>query len=173
MHRFATVLVLLVPGLIPSLRAEEPQLSFPASWEGAWKGSCVLVRDGKTAMRFPMELHVAPREDSARWEWRIVYGEGERRQVRPYEILPVEGDANRFVIDENNGILIDSYLENERLHSRFRVGKSSLEVTYARRGDELDVTITTFGTEPVRTSGGEANVSTFALRAVQRGTLKR
>jgi hypothetical protein len=168
--RFVTIVIL---ALIPCLRAEETPKSFPASWEGVWKGACVNVRDGKTVLRFPMELHVARKYGTSDWTWQIVYGEGDKRQVRPYVLLPVDGEPNHWVIDEQNGILIDAYLENDRLHSRFQVGDSSLEVTYARRDDELDVTITTFGAQPVRTSGGEAKVAAYALRAVQRGTLER
>ena len=80
------------------------------------------------------------------------------------------------MIDEKNSILIDAYLENERLHSRFQLGESSIDVIYRRRGDELDVTLRTFGAKPVRTSGGKEHipeVTAYGLRAVQRGTLKR
>ncbi|MHC4940134.1 MAG: hypothetical protein ACYTHK_14285 [Planctomycetota bacterium] len=155
--------------LIATLYAEEPA-TFPKSWEGTWKGPCVVVRDNKIAHRFPMELHVQPLD--GRWTWTIVYGE----QKRPYELLPVEGKPNEFVIDEKNSILIDAYFENDRLHSRFAVMDSAIDVVYARRGDEMDVTLTTFSVKPVRISGGEGKVpkvTSHQLRAVQRGTLKR
>jgi len=173
----ATTLLLVL--LIPALRVEDPAPAekFPASWEGAWKGPCITVRKGKTPLRFPMELHVARREGKPGWTWRIVYGEGAKRQVRPYELVPVEGEPNHFVIDEKNSILIDAYFQDDTLRSRFRVADSSLEVTYARKGDTtLDVTITTFSAKPARTSGGKGNipaVDSYALRAVQRGALTR
>ncbi|MEM8883369.1 MAG: hypothetical protein AAGD14_04830 [Planctomycetota bacterium] len=160
--------------LLATLHAEDTKPGFPASWKGSWKGPCRVVRAGQPDLSFPMELHVAPIEESGRWTWRIVYGEGAQRQERAYELVPKEG--NHYVIDEKNSILIDSYLEGENLRSRFGVSGNSLEVTYARRGDELDVTITTFAARPVRTSGGEARVppvTSYALKAVQRATLRR
>ena len=163
--------VLFLPLLLTSLRAEDPAPTFPKSWEGVWKGACVLVRGGKTAMEFPMELHVEKRE--GHWTWKVVYGAGAQRQVRPYEL---RATGENWVIDEKNGIVIDSYFENGRLHSRFDVMESSIQATYRRRGDELDVSLVTFDAKPVRRSGGQdriPKVAAYELRAVQRGTLKR
>lgn len=150
---------------VPALHAGDDP-AFPASWEGVWKGPCVVVRDGAEKLRFPMELRVAPLDGRAGWTWTIVYD----KQVRPYELLPVAGEPFRFVVDEKNGILLDSFFENDRLHARFRVGASVVDATYARSGDSMVVTLTTFAATPLRTARG---VETFALKAVQRGTLTR
>ena len=175
--RILTVLILLAV-VSSSTRAEEepPPKAFPATWAGTWKGPCVVVRNGKTAMEFPMELHIAPMEGGGNWSWRVVYGEGEKRQVRPYELHPVDGQPNHFVIDEKNSILIDSYFENDRLHSRFWVADNVIEAVYTRRGDKLEATLTTYGAKPTRMSGGEGRVppvASYALKSVQRGTLAR
>ena len=175
--RILTVLILLV--LVPSsIRAEEepPPKGFPATWAGAWKGPCVVIRDGETAVEFPMELHIAPIDGSANWTWRVVYGDGEKRQVRPYELHPVEGKQGHYVIDEKNSILIDSYFENDRLHSRFWVADNVIQAVYTRHGNKLETTLTTYGAKPARMSGGEGRappVASYALKAVQRGTLAR
>ena len=62
--RHLALLTLLV---LSTADAKDPAREFPASWEGAWKGPCVVVRDGKAAMRFPMELHVAKQEGKPGW----------------------------------------------------------------------------------------------------------
>lgn len=155
-------------------KAEAP--AFPATWAGVWKGPCQLIRGGKTAMDFPMELHIAALDGGPGYTWKIVYGAGAKRQVRPYELLPVEGDALHWRIDEKNGIVLDAWFENDRLHNRFGIGEVIIEATYRREGDALHVELTTFGSTASRTSGGEGKVppvASFPLRAVQRGILRR
>lgn len=159
----------------PASEPAKAEATFPATWVGVWKGACDLIRGGKTAMQFPMELHVAPLE-AGRYTWTIVYGEGAKKQVRRYELLPVEGRADHFRIDEKNGIVLDAFLENDRLRNRFGVMDNVIEATYAREGDALTVTLTTFGGKPLATTGGKAGVppvTSFALKAVQRGVLRR
>ena len=178
MRRLLFTLVVGIAVLaVGNLQAEEKAPAFPASWEGAWAGPCVVVRQGKTVMSFPMELHVKKLEEGDGWTWRIVYGEGDKRQVRPYELLPVEKEPDHFIVDEKNGILIDHYLENDTLHARFAVMSSVIEATYEKKGeDEMRVTLTTFGHEPKTKSGAQGNipeVHSFPLLAVQRAALER
>ncbi|MDJ0976174.1 MAG: hypothetical protein QNJ98_17065 [Planctomycetota bacterium] len=173
------LLVLFFLAIPSSLVAEEEPAAeavFPASWQGSWKGKAELIRGGKTAMQFAMELHVEPLEGSDGWTWRIVYGEGDKRQVRPYELLSVDAAAGHYRIDEKNSIEIESFLENDNLRSRFWVADNVIEATYARDGDTLTVTLTTFGAKPARMSGGEGRVppvASYALRSVQRAVLRR
>ena len=174
-----TTLLILLLLLVPtSLAAEdEPSTpSFPASWHGNWTGPSAVVRGGETVMEFPMELHVAPLESGAGHKWQIVYGEDERRQVRPYELLPVDAGRGHYRIDEKNSIEIDAYFENERLRSRFWVADNVIEATYERDGDAMTVTLTTFGAKPLRMTGGRDKVpavGSYALKSVQRATLTR
>ena len=182
-----SAVVLIVPMLLllaaPLLADDEPKAepkapaasTFPTTWIGAWKGRCDLIRGGKTAMQFPMELHVEPTE-GGNHTWRIVYGEGEKRQVRPYVLQPVEGAADHFRIDEKNGIVLDAFFENDRVSNRFGVGDNVIEATYERQGDEMIVTLTTFSAQPLATTGGTGRippVTSYGLKAVQRGVLRR
>lgn len=173
-------ILLLVAGLVTppegSAQSPEKDAAFPSSWLGSWKGPSEVIRGGRVAMKFPMELHIEPMEGDGRFAWRIVYGEGERRQVRPYEIETVDAAKGHFRIDEKNSIVLDSYFENENLRSRFWVADNVIEATYARDGDTMIVTMTTFGAKPVTMTGGEGRVppvASYGLRSVQRAVLKR
>jgi hypothetical protein len=157
-----------------------PPRSFPATFEGVWKGPCVNRMRGGRELRFPMELHVAPVESPGKgkgeWTWTIVYGEGERRQVRPYVLRPVDAKAGHWVVDERNGILIDAFVSGNALHSRFSVMGNVIDVTYRLRDGGFDVLLTTYGDTAARTSGGEGRipeVEAFALKSVQSGRLTR
>ncbi len=169
-------LFLVVPS---SLRAEEDVLKqkvFPASWEGVWKGPSKIIRNNKTVLEFPMELHIAPLKEGKGWSWKILYGEGEKQQTRPYELIPVREEMNHYQIDEKNGILIAAFFENDTLHSRFWIGDTVIESTYARAGHQMIVTLTTFGAKPVHLSGGNGKVprvASYELGSVQRAAMRR
>ncbi len=166
---------LIVPSSLHADEEAPKETSFPGSWEGSWVGPSKVIRDGKTVLEFPMELHIAPKKEGAGWSWKIVYGEGEQKQVRPYELLPVESEPNHFKIDEKNGIVIGAFFENDTLHSRFWISDTVIEATYARAGDQMMVTLTTFGAKPVHLSGGGKmpRVSSYELGSVQRAAMRR
>jgi hypothetical protein len=123
-----------------------------------------------------MELHVAPIEGRAAWTWRIIYGEGAKRQVRDYELLPVAGGAGHFRVDEKNGIVIDSWLHQGTLYSRFEVGGVSIDARYTLDGGTLTVSLVTTRVTPAATTGGDKGipaVKAFPFVALQSGTLTK
>ncbi len=153
--------------------AEKP--TFPASWTGHWKGAARAAIRGAPDRTFTMELVVAPVPDKDAYTWTIVYAEGERRQVRAYEIAPVDAAAGHFRIDEKNSILIDAYYLEGAVHSRFEVQNSSIDVRYVMRDGGIDVSLTTYAKTPaVTTSGGKGRippVRSYGLKAVQTARL--
>ena len=67
----------------------------PSSWHGTYAG--MFSVEGDSAVDpFRGELRIAPIEGSASVSWTLIYGEGEARQVRPYELVPVPGAPGRF-----------------------------------------------------------------------------
>ena len=159
------------------VRAEDdakPQ-AFPASWRGHWVGPCVATTRAGKKTQFTMELRIEPIPDGDRWTWEIVYA-GTQRQVRPYELVPVEGEAGRYYIDEKNSILIDAYFQDDIVHSRFWVSEARIDVQYEMRDGKLVATLVTYGAKPVRMSGGKDRVppvASYGLRAVQRAVMTR
>ncbi len=155
------------PGEVPRL---------PDTWHGVWKGPCTVSGPTRKRLDFPMELHVAPIDGRAAWTWRIVYGEGAKRQVRAYELLAVPGGKGHFRVDEKNGIVIDSWLHRDTLYSRFEIGSVSIDARYTLVRGSLEVSLVTTRVAPIATTGGEKGVppvKAFPFVAVQRGTLSR
>ena len=123
-----------------------------------------------------MELGIEPLPSGDGHTWTIVYEGGGKRQVRPYEIHPVDAKTGHYRVDEKNSIVLDAYLVGPALHSRFEVGTSVIDVRYAMRDGAIDVVLTTYGKAPVSTTGGEGRVSpvhAYPLLAVQTATLRR
>ena len=160
-----------------SLPAAARQAGLPPSWDGVWKGVTTLNWASGKSEEAAMELHVGPAAGGASKSWKVVYVFADRREVRDYEIRPAEGQgAGRLVIDEKNGFLIDNYLAGETLYSRFTINGNLVTTRFELRGEVLDVELTMFdASKPrvTRLTGGNFEVSSFAPRYVQRGTLRR
>ncbi len=171
------VVLLTLAGLSAAEDTPAPaakKAALPEAWHGIWKGRVKSEsRNGKT-VDFAMELHIEPIEGRNACTWRIVYGEGDRRQVRPYELLPVDGKGH-FRIDEKNGIVIDAFLIGDTIYSSFGLNKVRIDARYRLRGDALEFSIATQKAAPMGTTGGGAvpAVEVFELVAAQRATLRK
>lgn len=146
---------------------------FPASWQGAWSGTCTLIADGEVTDSFSMQLQVRPAPEGEDWTWTMTYGEGEGRQVRDYRLRRAsDGGAHAFVIDERDGIVLDAFFADGALHSRFTVESNAIDSTYLRLGDQLLVMLANYAADPAGETGDGA-VANYRLKSVQRGWLRR
>ncbi len=149
---------------------------FPAAWNGVWKGLTVNVAaDGKRE-EIPMELHVLPLSQGRAHSWKILYGKDAAQTTRPYEIMPVDGDPNRFVVDEKNGLLIDNQLVGSVLYSQFMVTTNLVTTRFELKGDEMRVELLMFDLRAPRQSklnGGNIEVASYRFRSAQSGVLKK
>lgn len=150
---------------------------FPDSWFGIWQGESHYVGVGRSdTLRFGMELHVGPRIDSTRVQWKTVYVQNGERQERPYSLVTVDATMGRYLIDEHNSITIPSALLGTTLFSHFAVGNVQLTTAYRRDGERLFVEMLSIRTDTSAVSGGfddVPKVTTYPIRGVQRATLTR
>lgn len=154
------------------LPGEAPRLD--TAWHGHWAGTLhIRSVDGKE-QEAPMELIVEPIKDSTTLKWQVVYGEGKTRQVRDYRLVPQE-KPNHFVVDEQNGLLLDIFRVGSTLHSQFQVEDSNLVVRYELRKDSVAFTIevyTTKGSRTTKLDRGKMEATAYVLQAVQSAELK-
>jgi hypothetical protein len=152
------------------------QAGLPPSWDGVWKGSTTLTWASGKVEAAGMELHVGPVAGGPSKTWKVVYDFADRREVREYEIRPLEGGAaGRLVIDEKNGFLIDNYLAGDTLYSRFTINGNLVTTRFALRGDAVEVELTMFDVRSPRLTkltGGDFEVASFSPKYVQRGVLR-
>ncbi|GAB4551546.1 MAG: hypothetical protein Tsb0013_13660 [Phycisphaerales bacterium] len=148
------------------------------AWLGTWAGtSSATMQDGST-LEFFTSLTIEPIDDD-RWTFTLVYGEGAQRQVRAYTLESVAGTEDRFVVDEQNGIVLDCRLANGGLYGRFMVGNADIVTSYVLNDDSgtMDMTLLTFASPTDATETGGADgvpaVMTTAPIAVQRAVLER
>lgn len=162
---------------IPLAFGQDEISEFPASWFGMWKGESHYVGVGRSdTLHFGMELHVGPRIDSTRAQWKIVYVQNGERQERPYSLVTIDPTVGRYLIDEHNSITIPSALLGETLFSHFAVGGVQLTTSYQRDGEHLLVEMLSIRTDTSAVSGGVDDVpevTTYPIRGIQRAMLTR
>jgi len=110
------------------------------------------------------------------YDWQLIYGDKGQDQ-RPYVLKAVDTSEGRWVVDENNGILLDGYWIGDRFICTFSVQGSVITSVYWLEHNALQVEMITHRAEAVRESGGAdqrtPSVKAFPLLGYQRATLYR
>lgn len=158
-------------------QADEP--SFPAKWEGEWTGDLIISTGAGEAQRIPMILRILPLE-GGRHTFTLVYGEDTPENTRPYWLQAVDASKGHYEVDEDNGIILDDFLINGVLYSRFEVMGSLLLTTLEERDGQLIYEIISGPMEPIRTTGdtiiaGEdiPPVKGYGINVQQRAVLRK
>lgn len=154
-----------------------------AEWFGTWRGEVEATSlKGQTSV-FQMELTVQPLSEPGRWQWQIVYSGPQGESKRPYELVTSQEQPGQFVIDEKNGILIDTTLLGNTIVSQFAVQGQSLISRYRLRNTGPDASAPSIEFEILAgpskvasTSGGQNDVpavESWLITSRQSAVLKR
>jgi hypothetical protein len=151
---------------------------FPAAWIGRWTGACQVVQmaDQPKVLNLKMEIEIAATDDPKRFGWQIVYVDGDKRQLRPYELIVVDAAKGRYVIDEKSSIKIDACFIEGALFIQFRVQSSLITASYRVEGGEMILEMVSADAARATESGGEngvPKVTSNRITGVERATLRR
>lgn len=158
----------------------DDSLDFPEKWEGEWAGELVISSGKGELQRLPMLLKILPLNDSTH-TYTIVYGEeSEEENTRPYYLIERDQEIGHYIIDEDNGIMIDDFYINNKLYSRFEVMGNLLLATLEQRDEQLIYEIISGSLTPIRMTGdtiiGDEEippVNNYNIRVQQRAILTR
>jgi hypothetical protein len=149
------------------------------AWLGTWSGTATNHRPDGSSFDFPMTLAIAPIDGAPdRYTWTITYGEGERQQIRPYELVMIDGASGLYAIDEKNSIVLNTTMLDGALYSQFEIEGVRL-TTVNRLGpgsDQMTCEILTTSVDPASITGNNGSVPTVGLfppRSLQRAVLTR
>lgn len=121
--------------LISVILMHKSHAQLQEAWSGHWKGKLEIF-DAKTVKQtIPMELEIHKR-DSTHWQWKMVYGEGDKKDVRDYELILKDAEKGHWIIDEKNTISMDMQLHYRHFTSVFSVEGAILCITYTLRDDK-------------------------------------
>ncbi len=127
--------------------------SFPQSWVGNWKGELQWFKTGvKEPQRVAMELRVQPADSINRYTWQLIYGSS-TEDNRPYTLIAKDTTKGHWIIDENNGIVLDQFWIANKFCGAFTVMNSTIVNNYWLENDKLMVEFFTISARPSATTG--------------------
>ncbi len=149
-------------------------------WTGTWKGACQLSPPYNGTERFDASLTVGKDEGANGVQWQLIYEASGNlpRQVRNYSMRPINASKGHYVVDENNGLLLDSFIDQDMIYSPFQINGKIITATYVLIGkNKMIMDMPTFDAIPVRKScvTGNPNLcaESFGLRMTQRCNLEK
>lgn len=125
------LLILLFSGI--STAQTTDNTSIPEDFFGSYKGTLEIT--GANAQSVAMEFHLKQTDSVGVFEYTLIYGEGPQKDERLYTLK--EKGPNMFVLDENNGILLDVVLAGRSFHSFFEVQGSLLHTILTFENDQM------------------------------------
>ena len=111
---------------------------FPANFIGNWKGSLQWMVAGKPTQTFTMQLRIQKTDTANQYSWQIIYGD-DNKDNRPYILKAIDTAKGHWVVDENNGIILDSYIHGNCLHGAFTVQGNTIVDNYCVAGNVMQV----------------------------------
>ncbi len=151
--------------------------SFPKTWEGDWKGELQWFQTGMAEPRkINMELRIHPADSINTWTWQIIYGSA-TEDNRPYKLISKDSIGIHWVVDENNGIVLDQYWVANKLSGAFTVMNSTIINNYWIEGDKLYVEFYSISAKPITTTGKgtdeSPSVDSYKVGSYQKAILRK
>ena len=155
--------------------AQSKTNTFPDAFLGVYKGNLKLM-NANSRQLIKMELHLLKTDQTNEYDYTLVYGTGENRQERKYTLIKDSNNPKKFIIDENNGILLEAIcFDDNTLYSMFEVSGNILTSTGRFHKDSMDFEITSSSkTHHLKSGGKEQDVPevvSYPIGSVQKGLL--
>lgn len=152
----------------------EEKVIFPDDYFGIYKGT-LSITSSRGPSTYPMEFHLLPSDTIGKYIYTIVYGEGDMRQERKYTLVTKDAAMGEFVVDENNGIVLDDKVVGNRMYSLFEVQGTILTTFITFEKDHMIFEIATAQRENSNISTakneGQTEVISYPVTTVQRAVL--
>lgn len=149
---------------------------FPACFVGDWQGQLQWMVAGKPTQTLTMQLHVQPADSANTYTWQIIYGD-KATDNRPYLLQPIDTAKGHWVIDEGNGIILDSYVNGYALQTAFTVQGNTIVNNYRVENGNLQVEFFSIKLNDKKTSGQGTEdvplVDSYKVTSYQAGTLRK
>jgi len=120
----------------PVVISQEKELNFPDDFFGKYKGE-LRINNSRGKQNFPMEFHLLPTDTIGKYNYTIVYGTGEEKQVRNYFLITKDAEKGQYLVDEDNGIILLDKLFENTLYSIFEVNENLLTTFISFKEDRV------------------------------------
>ena len=179
-NNFRGILSLICMVVLTGLQAQEPSKNtssnFPKAYFGVYKGN-LEIHTVNGSNTLPMEFHLLPTTHKDEYQYTIVYINNGNRQERLYTLKTKDASKGLYVVDENNGILLDAKVLGNKLFSMFEVQGSLLTTQLTFEDDHMIFEITFSRKETANKSGttddSAIEVLSYPITTIQKGILKK
>ena len=146
-------------------------LQFPEDFLGIYKGTLTITTSNGDEL-LPMEFHLLDAPDKTRYGYKIFYGA--ERDERSYNLVRTHNE-HLFLVDENNGIILESGFANNTLFSTYEVMGNLLNATEKFYEDRMEFTITMAREQDTSITGTKesAIVKNYPISIMQTATLMK
>ena len=160
-----------------SFLATSQSTTFPESWVGNWKGELEWYKTGKAEpQKVNMELRIQPTDITGTFTWQIIYGSA-TEDNRPYTLIAKDSNKTHWVIDENNGIVLDQYRIGNKFCGAFTVMGNTIVNNYWMENGKLMIEFYSIGAKPIATTGKgteeSPSVNSYKVGSYQKAVLLR
>lgn len=152
----------------PSPLSAQPD--FIRQYAGHWAGTLLIYQEGILSDSIPVTLEVEAREAVNTWKWKTVYHRKGDPVIKDYTLKLTHPELNRYIIDEGDGIELDSYLSGNKLYSVFTVEDNLLTASYELLNDVIVFEVTS-GNKDKAT--GDGSITNYTVRQVQKVLFRR
>lgn len=155
-------LILIVFLFSLSVFSQNDSLQFPQDFYGVYKGD-LHITNAKGKQTIKMEFHLNPTDSIGKYEYKLVYVMMGKPEERKYTLIEKDASKGEYIVDENNGILLDAKLIDNTIFSMFEVQGSILTTTERFYKDSMDFEITFANKSQQTKSGTEGEDATEVI----------
>ena len=157
--------------LVNNLLAQHPR-----NFSGKWSGQLTIYGAMDKSTTVPMQLNVSSKDSAGVYSWQLIYGDS-GKDIRAYELVPVDTLVGKWNVDEKNGIVISGIFRGNNFITSFEVQGTRITMIYSLQGDTMVVEVIAGTDTGILTSGkGTEDVPTvtsYGVNSYQRAELKR
>jgi hypothetical protein len=171
MKKVLFVILLVVINMIGFSQGKN---TFPQNFIGKWKGKLEWRVAGKPTQTFTMQLNILPTDTANQYTWQIIYGDN-GKDNRPYLLKPIDTAKGHWIVDEIDGIILDSYVHGNCLHGAFTVQGNTIVDNYCVTGNKMNVEFFSIKLADKKQSGKGSEdvpfVNSYRIGSYQTGVL--
>jgi hypothetical protein len=149
---------------------------FPDDFFGIYTGE-LEISSKKGHQTINMEFHLQPTDSIGRYEYKLVYILGGDRQERDYTLVEQNKATGEYIVDENNGIILDDKVVGNRMYALFEVNGSLLTTFITFASDHMVFEIVATNIEDKRITFPDEDPATkvisYPVSTVQRAVLQK
>jgi len=154
--------------------AQEKTLLFPNDYLGVYKGD-LNIHSVRGSKKIGMEFHLNTTDQTDQYQYMLVYIFDEKRQERKYTLIAKDASKGKYLVDENNGILLDAQLFDNNLYFMFEVEGTIITTTLRFYEDHIGFEITAANKATKNVTGQEttevSEVISYPITTMQKARL--